>query len=81
MAIEVLIVAAVAAVVAYLIATRPKLAESVLFTRKLVFGGLSLVIALILIGTGAPLLVFVGFIALVVGWLWFFHERPDKEIR
>lgn len=81
MAIEVVIVAAVAAVVAYLIATRPQLADGILFTRKLVFGGLSLIIALILIGTGSPMLVFIGFVALVVAWLWFFHERPDKAIR
>lgn len=80
MAAELLIVALVAGVAAYFVAQNPDLADRILFTRQVLFGLAGLAFAVILIGTGSPALVLIGAIALFLGWLWLFREKPHSDV-
>lgn len=80
MAAELLIVAAIAAVAAYFVAQNPGMADKILFGRKIIFGIAGVIFALILIGTGSPGLVFVGGLALFIGFLWLWREEPHNDI-
>lgn len=81
MASELLVIAAAAAAVAYLLARKPNLADNILWARSVLFGVAGVVFAFILIGTGVPALQFVGFLALLIGFLWLFREQPYSELR
>lgn len=77
---ELLVVAAIAAAVAYLLAQNQDLAERILFGRKVVFGVLGIIFAFILISTGVWSLMLVGGLMLTVGFLWVFTNEPHQEM-
>ena len=57
----------------------PELAGGLLFARQVVFGLFGVMIALILIATGVPALMFVGALGLFFVFLYVFREQPHRR--
>lgn len=76
---ELLVIALVMVVAAAIVHVSPGAAESILWWRKILFGIAGLLVALLLIATGVPLLMFVGAIGLGLAFLWVFLEQPHED--
>ena len=78
-ALELGIAAAAIAAAYLLVKVDPELAGGLLFARQVVFGAFGLMIALILIATGVPTLMFVGALGLFFVFLYTFREQPHRR--
>lgn len=81
MAIEILIVGALAALAAFAVATyTPRLAFGIIWGRRILFGVIVLIGALVLISTGQLRLMVAGGVALFIIALILFYEQPQEEV-
>lgn len=79
----VIILAAVAAAIALVMAdkeTTERWFRRIAAARAVIFGVLSVIVALFLVGSGSPMLMLLGFAALVYGVLWIVFESPHDAV-
>lgn len=81
MAVEILIIGALAALAAFAVATyTPRLAFGIIWTRRIAIGLLALVGAIILISTNEFELMIVGGLVIFIIALVLFVEQPQEAV-